>query len=152
MVVSPRHFRTTTSLAISSSRGVGAGHPPICCGMADDVPVPEKWRPAITELVDRLVAGDYAGLARDGFVSYTDDPDDASIGMWIEDYPATLVSLPGEAWQFSCHGPWSNVPDAAWVVVDLWTAEEGRSDLSLEGTVREEEGRVIVKIDNVHVM
>lgn len=120
--------------------------------MAEAGPVPEKWRPAIVEVIDRLVAGDYVGLARDGFISCTDDPSDGSIGMWIEDYPATLVPLPDEAWQFSEYGPWANLPDAVWIAVDLWTAEEGRSDLTLEGTVREDNGQVIVRIDNVHVM
>lgn len=115
-------------------------------------PVPQKWRPAITAVIDRLVAKDYVGLARDGFVSYTDDPQDASIGMWIEDYPSRLVPLPDEAWQYSGHGPWPDTPDAAWIVVELWTAEEGRSDLSLEGSVREVNGEIVVSIDSVHVM
>ena len=76
-----------------------------------------KWRPAIAALIDRLVIGDYVGLARDGFISYTDDPSDESIAMWIEDYRATLVPLPDEAWQCSEFGPWANLPDAAWIVV-----------------------------------
>lgn len=114
--------------------------------------VPDRWRPAIESIVDRLVAKDYAGLVRDGFVSYASDPTDSSIGTWIEDYPATLVALPAEAWRYAERGRWSNLPDAWWVVVDLWTAEEGRSDLSMEATVRERDGQVLVVIDNVHVM
>lgn len=114
--------------------------------------VPDRWRPAIESIVDRLVAKDYAGLARDGLVSYASDPTDSSIGTWIEDYPATLVALPADAWRYAERGRCSNHPDAWWVVVDLWTAEEGRSDLSMEATVRERDGQVLVVIDNVHVM
>ena len=72
--------------------------------------------------------------------------------MWIEDYPATLVELPDETWADEERGRWVNDPDAWWIVVPLWTAEEGRSDLNLEATVRERDGSVIVVVDQVHVM
>jgi hypothetical protein len=70
--------------------------------------------------------------------------------MWIEDYPWPLADLPEEAWAFSDH---FQVDSNAWsVVVSLWTAEEGLSDLSLEGIVYEDGPTVIVKVDMVHVM
>lgn len=44
----------------------------------------------------------------------------------------------------------------AWSVrFDLWTQEEGRSDLSLEMTMREPkepDGELIVELDNLHVL
>lgn len=46
----------------------------------------------------------------------------------------------------------------AWSVrVDLWTEEEGRSDLSLEMTMREPNeddggGQLVVEVDNLHVL
>ena len=112
----------------------------------------ETWRSLIVDLVVRLIHKDYAGLARDGYVSCTDDPVDTSVGTWIEDYPATLVPLPDEAWEHAERGRWINLPDAWWVTVDLWTSEEGRSDLSMEATVREQGERLAIVIDNVHVM
>lgn len=115
-------------------------------------PVPERWRPALGEIVHRLALGDYAGLVADGLVSHTDNPIDTSIGRWIEDYPARLVDLPAEAWAYSEHGPWVNVPGSWWVIVDLWTAEEGRSDLSMEATVWDDGTSIVAKVDNVHVM
>jgi hypothetical protein len=127
-------------------------HPDVPLGAEEMGPVPEEWRPAIVDLVNRLVAKDYAGLARDGHVSYTDDPDDTTIGTWIEEYPATLVPLPDEAWEHAERGRWINLPNAWWVIVDLWTAEEGRSDLSMEATVRELGEQLAFVIDNVHVM
>lgn len=119
-------------------------------GVSDEPePVPDRLRPAIESIVDRLVAKDYAGLARDGRVSYASDPSDPSISTWIEDYPATLVALPAESWRYAKRGRWANLPDAWWVVVDLWTAKEGRGDLSMEATVCERGGQVLVVIDNV---
>lgn len=121
---------------------------------ADDPvrPIPNRWRPMLAGIVERLVSKDYAGLTADGLVSYSNDPADDSIGRWIEDYPATLVPLPEEAWEHGECGRFTDDPDAWWVVLDLWTAEEGRSDLSLEATVRESDDRVTVSVDYVHVM
>ena len=118
----------------------------------EDEPVPVAWRPAIESVVERLAAKDYAGLARDGLVSHSAQANDPGIGTWLEDYPATLTRLPAEAWDHAERGRLSNSPEAWWVVVDLWTAEEGRSDLSMEATVQEVDGKVRVVIDNVHVM
>lgn len=115
-------------------------------------PVPERWRPLLADIVHRLVVGDYAGLAADGLVSYTDDPSDATIGRWIEDYPAKLVELPPEAWRYSEYGRRIGAPQSWWVIVDLWTAEEGRSDLSMEATIWDDGTSVTAKVDNVHVM
>ena len=113
--------------------------------------VPERWRPVLDEVVHRLAIGDYAGLVADGLVSFTDDPADTSIGRWIEEYPAKLVDLPAEAWDYSEHGASVDAQGSWWVIVDLWTGE-GRSDLSMEATVWDDGTSVVAKIDNVHVM
>lgn len=53
---------------------------------------------------------------------------------YVTDYGATLVELPDESWETSASqwmaGHWE-------VLVDLWTAEEGRSDLVLDARVFE---------------
>lgn len=134
------------SRAVSTGDAGGAG------GQRSESPVPERWRPVLEAIVDRLVIGDYAGLVADGLVSHMDDPTNMSIGRWIEDYPAHLVELPAEAWAYSDHGPWVNAPGSWWVTVDLWTAEEGRSDLSMEATVWDDGTSIVAKVDNVHVM
>jgi hypothetical protein len=117
-----------------------------------DSPVPKRWRTLLESIVHRLVIGDYAGLAADGLVSYTNDPTDESIGRWIEDYPAKLVDLPAEAWAYSAHAPWAGAAQSWWVIVPLWTAEEGHSDLSMEATIWDDGFEIVAKIDNVHVM
>jgi hypothetical protein len=115
-------------------------------------PIPDEWRSTFERLVHRLAIGDYAGLARDGVVSATRGPDDTSIGTWIERYPGTLINLPEEAWAFSDHYAIETEPRIWYVRLDLWTAEEGRSDLSLEARVWEVGLGIKVLIDEVHVM
>lgn len=117
-------------------------------------PVPRAWRPILAAIVQRLVLGDYAGLVRDGLVSYTGDPTDTSIGTWIEEYPGKLIDLPPEAWNYAGYEaplPDANPDDGTAVVVDLWT-EDGLSDLSMEATVWVRDHEVIAKVDNVHVL
>lgn len=94
---------------------------------------------------------DYIGLARDGLVSNATGLEDESIGTWIERYPGTLVPLPREAWDYSDHMA-LNVAGGWWVTIDLWTAEEGRSDLTIEATVWDDGRNVRVELQNVHVM
>jgi hypothetical protein len=109
--------------------------------------------------VDRLVAGDYEGLKRDGI----DPHEDRDLGLWIREYGrapgtdepgrANLVPLPEEAWDsaeviFEEPGP----PRFWAVVVDLWTAEEGRSDLSMEADVTETSTGLAVVVSDIHVM
>ena len=114
-------------------------------------PIPERWRPLFAEIVHRLVIGDYAGLARDGFVAGTDDPSDESIGIWIEQYRGTLADLPEEAWAFSDHVRVEHLPDTWRVLLDLWD-EDGPSDLSLEAVVRDDGSTIEIKVENVHMM
>lgn len=116
------------------------------------LPIPAHWRPALSAVIDRLVGRDYLGVVRDGFVPHADGPDDATIGEWIEQYPATLVALPDEAWAVADRGRCVDDPDAWWVVIPLWTAEEGQSDLGLEAVVREDDGYLRIALQNVHVM
>ncbi|HEY5397607.1 MAG TPA: hypothetical protein VIL16_19645 [Trebonia sp.] len=114
--------------------------------------VPARLRPALAEVVARLAALDYEGLKRDGI---DPSPDSADLSMWIRNYGetgATIVPLPDEAWAKAEAWPIEAHPGQTWVVVDLWTREEGMSDLSLEATVTESSGEVTVVIHNIHVL
>lgn len=117
--------------------------------------VPEHLRPALAAVVDRLAAGDYQGLKRDGIDR---SPDDADLSLWIRSYGpagATIVPLPEEAWASADAIPVIPVtgqPGHWGVVVDLWTREEGMSDLSMEATVTESPDGISVVIDGIHVL
>jgi len=97
-----------------------------------------------------MASGDWDGLVRDGFAPRNSSG--AELGYWVHEYPARLAPLPPEAWDVSEHGRVQNEEDRWWVIVPLWTQEEGRSDLSLEATVRERDGQISVEIDNIHVL
>lgn len=111
--------------------------------------VPERLRPALAALIRRLVEGDFDGLVRDGFAPGHGGGD---LGLWVRDYPADLVDLPEEGWQLSEAVPVPGQAGVWFVVVPLWTRQEGRSDLSMEATVVERGDEVDVQVDNIHVL
>lgn len=106
------------------------------------------WRPMIREVVRRFVAGDY-GLAQGVPGVEPVSPATAEhIRAYVADYGATLVELPDDTWDTSVaqwiEGYWD-------ILVDLWTAEEGRSDLVLDGTVMETASGPRLSIHMVYV-
>lgn len=97
-----------------------------------------------------MADGDWDGLVRDGIAPAVKTGE--GLGYWVRQYPARLVALPPEAWDISEHGRVDTESETWWVVVPLWTEEEGRSDLSLEATIRERSGGISIEIDNIHVL
>ncbi|HUR23963.1 MAG TPA: hypothetical protein VMZ73_08855 [Acidimicrobiales bacterium] len=96
-------------------------------------PVPVSWRPVLSGIVRAFVNHDY-GLAG-GVESVDPVPETTArqVAAAVENYGATLVELTAGTWQSSIT-QWTG-----WhweVLVDLRTAEEGRSDLSLFVDVR----------------
>ena len=121
--------------------------------------IPASLRPALAHVVDRFVAGDFGGLKRDGIDPYPD----SDLGLWIREYGrppgsgdpgcATLTALPEEAWRYAEVVFEEAGPPRRWgVVIDLWTVEEGRSDLSMEADVIDAPEGLQVRILNIHVM
>ncbi|HEY8839908.1 MAG TPA: hypothetical protein VIO80_04540 [Candidatus Dormibacteraeota bacterium] len=74
------------------------------------------------------------------------------LSYWVRQYPGRLVPLPPDAWELSDYGRVDDEADTWWVVVPLWTSDGGRSDLSLEATIRERLGHISLQVDNVHVL
>lgn len=111
--------------------------------------VPEVWRPVLTALVDSLVRREAAlgaGLPSVDAVS-------ASVArrclQAVEDYgDVTLISLPDEAWGTSV-SRWFG--DRWHCLVDLWTAQEGRSDLVLDVDVFEDGPEYRFRVNLVYV-
>jgi hypothetical protein len=97
-------------------------------------PVPADWRPVFDRIVHAFVAGDYALASAIDSVEPVPERDADRIARSVEDYGATLVDLTEETWETSV-AQWTG---NHWsVLVDLRTAEEGCSDLSLVAHVRE---------------
>jgi hypothetical protein len=72
----------------------------------------------------------------------------------IAEYGKTLIMPPDRALEELDVIEIENSSPKAWSVrVDLWTAEEGPSDLSMECTLIDREGRFLAtEVDNVHVL
>jgi hypothetical protein len=71
----------------------------------------------------------------------------------IVQYGRTLVAHPVDAFSFMDVIEIRNSSPASWsITMPLWTKEEGRSDLSLELTLVEEDGGFKVELDDIHVL
>src|SRR5687768_6485169 len=106
------------------------------------------WRPVFHAIVKAFAAGDFqlaSGIASVAPVS-------ASLAERmsgnVEAYGETLVDLPEESWKTSI-AHWMGTH---WdVLVDLWTAASGASDLVLHARVFEVEGGCRIEVDSLHV-
>jgi hypothetical protein len=105
----------------------------------------------LATLVDLLIEGEYDGAAD---LTASDRLPSAEIRVAIEEYGRTLIRIPAGGWALldviSITNPAS---DASWSVrLPLWTAEEGRSDLEVQATLRIfSDGRRTMSLDNILV-
>lgn len=110
-----------------------------------EAPVPLVWRPMLAAIVDALARGEEPTLpqVRLQLPGTWDD-----ILESIEDYGARLVPLPDASWDSSVH-IWSG---EYWdVLVDLYTEEEGASDLVLKVRVYEAADGYRYEVDMAYV-
>ncbi|MBN6110699.1 DUF7668 domain-containing protein [Xanthomonas bonasiae] len=94
-------------------------------------PVPNHWRQTFREVVAAFVAADYHFGEIPGVEPISTETA-TQIQRYICDHGATLTALPDETWESSvCIWTGSH-----WdTLIDLWTQEEGRSDLVLHAHV-----------------
>lgn len=111
-------------------------------------PIPTAWRPTFSKIVDAFSKKDYSLSGGIVGVSSVSNETATHIKEYIQDYGEELVQLSGETWDSSiCIWMGSH-----WdVLIDLWTAGEGRSDLVLGAQVTEEDSRYIINIGMVYV-
>ena len=114
----------------------------------DELPIPHVWRQKFKAIVSAFVKHDYK--LTDGIenVNAVTDSTAKQIKEYIEDYGEELIELPEETWNTSIyisHG------DHWKVLIDLFTKEEGLSDLVLNSEVRENESGYECKINLVYV-
>ena len=106
------------------------------CGLS------EGMRANIVSIVDALVGGNSAHLAARGELGRLTA---AQVDGVVRGYGRTLRSLPEEAWTYV--RVYERGDGSAGVDVDLWTTEEGRSDLTLQLESRVENGGRLVVYD-----
>lgn len=111
-------------------------------------PVPSAWRPTLTSIVDAFVQGDYRLARGIPDVAPVSEETAAQIQEYIDEYGETLVALPRAAWETSTCIWMEDHWDA---LVDLWTEEEGSSDLVLQVRVAEADGHYLVTVHMVCV-
>ena len=104
---------------------------------------------AVKEVVDLLVAREYDRVVQitGGFHLSSED-----MARAVKDYGRTLQTLPADAYDRLDVIQVRNVSVPTWSVrVDLWSEEEGRSDLSAEMTVIQDGDSMRVELDDIHV-
>lgn len=111
-------------------------------------PVPTALRPRFSEIVKAFVKADY--LLEKGIAGVSPVAKDTAeqIKAYINDYGEELVELPDATWNSSvCL--WMGTH---WdVLVDLWTIQEGLSDLVLRAKIFESEEGYLVEVSMVYV-
>ena len=111
-------------------------------------PIPTAWRPALRRVVDSFVRSDYAVVNGVDDIESISEETAGHIQSCVQDYGATLKSLPDETWNSSvCI--WMG--DHWDLLVDLYTEEEGPSDLVLSARVAEGENGFRFSIHMVYV-
>jgi len=121
---------------------------PVMKNDAEQMPIPTEWRGVLAAIVSSLKNGDFKLTQRIAGVLPISEEIAKAMANNIERYGAQLTSLPEESWQTSaCQ--WM---DSFWdVLVDLFTIEEGASDLVLAARVYESNNGYSFEVQSVHV-
>lgn len=109
-----------------------------------------KLKATVKRIVELLVAGDYQQVAN---ITNQQRLDSRSIDEAITTYGCVLVSPPDQTYDELDIIAVTSSSRPCWSVrMNLWTAEEGRSDLTVELTVTEVNGQYAVELDDIHVL
>lgn len=112
-----------------------------------ELPIPEKWRPMIADIVGAIARDDFSFDDLNVRVEPPDEKLQDYIRESIGDYGCTLIALRAEVWKHAVYiwfeGHWQ-------VIVDLCSEEEGVSDLVLHLKVYDETVPKF-EISSVHV-
>jgi hypothetical protein len=110
-----------------------------------------KIRDTVHRLVEMLIAGDYDGLER---TTRGRRLTGEQLRQAVEEYGRELRMPPEVVFDdLDLNEIDGALPQAWWVLVDLWTVDEGRSDLTLEIRLTDTGGEFYdMQIDNLHVL
>ncbi|WP_343610816.1 hypothetical protein [Novosphingobium sp.] len=120
---------------------------PILKDEVQEHPVPSAWRPKLREIVDAFKTGNF-NLRDLECVEPLDEDTSVGIARNISAYGCTLAALPDDSWKTSvCQWQYEY-----WkVLVDLFSVEEGQSDLVLHVNVFEKGDSFEYKVHFVYV-
>jgi hypothetical protein len=114
----------------------------------NELPIPHIWRPTLKAIVDAFVIQDYELSVEIKNVSPVSKSTSKQIEDYIQDYGEALIDLPEDTWETSVYiydgGYWR-------VLLDLYTKNEGLSDLVLSVEVKENRDAYIIDIKAVYV-
>ena len=110
--------------------------------------IPPEWRPALIAIVEDIRSRNLRSKEALGYDISIDLTEIDDIYRSIDHYGGELVSLPEDTWKTSiCR--WMG---SYWhLLIDLFTAEEGLSDLVLFVDAYEQENFTSFRIRSVHV-
>jgi hypothetical protein len=111
-------------------------------------PIPSAWRPVLSRIVEALADHDYCLNVSVAGVAPVSAKTAEQIRCYIQNYGATLTALPDEVWNTSVCIWMGDHWDA---LIDLWTDEEGSSDLVLQVRISESDGAYVVDLHMVYV-
>ena len=111
-------------------------------------PIPTAWRPILASIVAAFARHDYRLANGISGVAPVSEETAVHIRKYIESYGATLVTLPQDSWNTSVCIWMGDHWDA---LVDLWTKQEGASDLVLQVQVSEMGSEYVVTVYMVYV-
>lgn len=111
-------------------------------------PIASAWRPTLRKIVKAFVRGDYALADKIESVAPVSKSSASQIRTYVAEHGETLVALPDDTWTTSV-AQWM---EGFWeILVDLWTAESGASDLVLHAEVFEAKDGFRIKVHAVYV-
>lgn len=112
------------------------------------LPVPSHWRKTIRDIVEAFREKDFILVRSVPNVNPVPQREATRFAEYIEDYGDELDELPDETWETSvCE----RVADFWDVAVDLYTVNEGHSDMVLALRVRENGNGYVFEVRSVYV-
>ena len=114
----------------------------------EELPIPHIWRPTFKSIVSSFAKGDYGlSIAIKNVNSVSNDTAE-QIKEYIEDYGEDIIELPEETWNTSVYIFYGNYWN---VLIDLFTKNEGLSDLVLNAEIREINNNYVFDVKLVYV-
>jgi hypothetical protein len=121
---------------------------PVTNNSESEGPIPSAWRPTLHNIVDAFVRHDYRLADGVAGVAPVSEENATQIRTYIKEYGAKLISLPQESWATAVCIWMGDHWDA---LIDLWTEEEGSSDLVLQVQISELGSEFLVTVYIVYV-